>query len=554
MTTVPQSPRALSASPRAPTVPTSPRAMPNSPQAWNGTKLPGANPRLVPAPLIAMFASTSTGSITDTPAAAAGRPQPAPQPSPKMVHRVVGVNMVPPQKPPGSLAGSAVAPPSPAQVLPATIPWAFLHNDKASVPQTPVQTHRMTFPAVQHLHTPLQTPVQSFRNSMVSGTPVMARSESCVSGSAQGAGSAVLEAVGKEASRTSSPSTSMRSPRPSIARLEGHEASSPSAKMRKVGNEVSSSSAELCEGRTDSDPNSCPPDGSAETDADGKPMDGETIKKLHQEIGSLRSELEALRGFLDDGDGRGVGQALRSIWGSTSIDVRINEEEEEVTSPRSPHDGARLGASHRSRSSVDQLPSSPITLSMSTPPRPSVVRRPTKQATSPHRMSTPQLDGSQKAQRSSSASRLSRDRSCSGSLEQTDCIDDMWCTALRCFPNHPHWTMLKVSSGVYRLGSRTGKKILCQISHGGLQVRVGGGWMSANSFLQKYGSQYMGSGMGAENTLDSSTDTPVNMERLLVPTKSWANKIGINTSPDLREMRRPGDNPKECQAAPASPR
>merc|ERR1711963_745550 len=31
--------------------------------------------------------------------------------------------------------------------------------------------------------------------------------------------------------------------------------------------------------------------------------------------------------------------------------------------------------------------------------------------------------------------------------------------------------------------------------------------------------------------------TPPSMERLLIPTKCWAQKIGVNTGPDVREQR-----------------
>merc|ERR1719311_93751 len=34
-----------------------------------------------------------------------------------------------------------------------------------------------------------------------------------------------------------------------------------------------------------------------------------------------------------------------------------------------------------------------------------------------------------------------------------------------------------------------------------------------------------------------AVDMPPSMERLLVPTKCWAKKIGITTTPDLREQR-----------------
>jgi len=45
----------------------------------------------------------------------------------------------------------------------------------------------------------------------------------------------------------------------------------------------------------------------------------------------------------------------------------------------------------------------------------------------------------------------------------------------------------------------------------------------------------------------TAVDTPASMERLLVPTKSWAQKLGINKSPDLREQRRLG--PREAEGA-----
>lgn len=535
------------------TVPQSPRAVPSSPQAWNGgLGLPGANARSMPAPLMAVPAGTAsgTGTVADTPAAATNRPQPVA--SPTMVHRLVNMPMVPPNKQP--------APPSPAhffrQVGSPAAPWARL-------PQTPVQTHRSCFQGAQHV----QTPVQTFRSALPS--PRNFPSEPWAS-TAQ----AQSSTCGQEASN-SSPNVHENEP--------GPEFSSPTTSTREVGSSRAGQPGQNTPHGTEvsspsklSSPSKRIHDG-VDSDAEQSTMDGETIKKLHKEIGSLRSELEALRGFLDDGGSSSVGQALKSIWGSTSIDLRIDEAEEEVLSPRSPRDGRRVPRSPGA-SSDHRVPSSPVALSMSTPPRPQspqLPRRASKQAlhekpsvknnekASPReghsglqRLSTTQSESSLQAQRSSSASRLAqqdmpRNRSFSG-LEQTDCIDDMWCNALRCFPNHPHWTLLKVSSGVYRLGSRTGKKILCQISHGGLQVRVGGGWMGANSFLQKYGPQYMGSGTGLENNLDSSPETPVNMERLLVPTKSWANKIGINTSPDLREMRRPGElqPQRDCQASP----
>merc|ERR1719158_1374705 len=46
-------------------------------------------------------------------------------------------------------------------------------------------------------------------------------------------------------------------------------------------------------------------------------------------------------------------------------------------------------------------------------------------------------------------------------------------------------------------------------------------------------------------------NTPPSMERLLVPTKCWARKIGISTTPDLREQRdNPGKAPLQFSPVP----
>merc|ERR1739848_451635 len=98
------------------------------------------------------------------------------------------------------------------------------------------------------------------------------------------------------------------------------------------------------------------------------------------------------------------------------------------------------------------------------------------------------------------------------------------------------------------MGGPSGKKILCRISQNGLQVRVGGGWVPAVSFLERHGPTCMSAkpveinpGVGrscSTSTLGEVLNTPPSMERLLLPTKCWAKKIGINTPPDIREQRR----------------
>eukprot|EP00927_Polykrikos_kofoidii_P029790 TRINITY_DN25698_c0_g1_i1.p1 TRINITY_DN25698_c0_g1~~TRINITY_DN25698_c0_g1_i1.p1 ORF type:complete len:956 (+),score=141.81 TRINITY_DN25698_c0_g1_i1:62-2869(+) len=151
------------------------------------------------------------------------------------------------------------------------------------------------------------------------------------------------------------------------------------------------------------------------------------------------------------------------------------------------------------------------------------------------------------------------------SASRADDIDTLWCDALKNFPHNPEWILVKEKHGVYRMGCPTGKKILCRISHGGLQVRVGGGWMSAVPFLERYGPQGMVSKQGDETPTigggvstplihdqgSSMMNTPPSMERLLVPTKCWASKVGINTMADQREYRR--STPEEVVASKRSP-
>lgn len=145
-----------------------------------------------------------------------------------------------------------------------------------------------------------------------------------------------------------------------------------------------------------------------------------------------------------------------------------------------------------------------------------------------------------------------------GGFSGADRIDEMWCAVLQRFPQFPHWALVKEKPGVYRMGSAEGRKLFCRISRGGLQVRVGGGWMGAVPFMAKYGRTGMGPGpncgyddfsegmsgptgqpcSGASRAhLKSMLDVPPSMERLLVPTKSWAQRIGVSKTRDLREAR-----------------
>jgi len=162
-------------------------------------------------------------------------------------------------------------------------------------------------------------------------------------------------------------------------------------------------------------------------------------------------------------------------------------------------------------------------------------------------------------------------------------MDELWCEALQGFPQYPDWVLVKEKHGVYRLGHANGKKILCRVSHAGLQVRVGGGWAGAAAFLARHGPAAMGparppgeggpSSAAALTTLaapintgnsvgnsggdfllatttDAAPSSSCSVDRLLLPTKCWAKKIGINTTPDLRELRR--QEPLPPPPAPAA--
>lgn len=139
--------------------------------------------------------------------------------------------------------------------------------------------------------------------------------------------------------------------------------------------------------------------------------------------------------------------------------------------------------------------------------------------------------------------------SCSSSNVVLDPMDEMWRSVLQRFPQYPHWTLVKEKVAVYRLGSSEGRKVFCRVSRGGLQVRVGGGWMGALPFLAKHGPLCMGTGPNGEDMsslygtgnsehLRLMLEVPVDLERLLVPTKAWAQRIGVCKVADVREQRR----------------
>lgn len=89
------------------------------------------------------------------------------------------------------------------------------------------------------------------------------------------------------------------------------------------------------------------------------------------------------------------------------------------------------------------------------------------------------------------SSRASSRRPAGGADE----MDEMWCRVLQRFPANPDWLLVKERgrSGVYRLGHPAGRLVVTRVCQDDLQVRVGGGWMRADAFLEKYGPSELGS-------------------------------------------------------------
>jgi len=346
-------------------------------------------------------------------------------------------------------------------------------------------------------------------------------------------------------------------------------------------------------------PEAPPPDLDAPEAAEAAEHGGESVDILRGEISRARAELEGLRHMLNDNLQQRE-QAERKLDDALSRLKRLQRRkleseaqlreahgetqrlrEELVRSQHPERDGetsesvpaAQLGASLRQGSRHSSTPPSPpMQQSRSAASYASTAHwegaepiareessLPSRPAASSHagsRDSSPlaglgtssRASGSSKHNRSDSV--RSRPRSNFGGT-RVDTMDSAWCAILREFPDYHWWVLVKEKPGLYRMGGPSGRKILCRNSHGGLQVRVGGGWMDAVAFLERYGPAEMGSspqedipsqasrsvGAGSEHLLDMMETSP-SMERLLVPTKSWAQKIGISTTPDLREQRR----------------
>jgi len=296
-----------------------------------------------------------------------------------------------------------------------------------------------------------------------------------------------------------------------------------------------------------------------------------TVGALRSEIEGLRAELDVLRGLLDEG----LQQRHEAERSQNELISRVEQlssdklhAEQQMREAQAETQWLRGELSRCQRWGSIQEPEARDSHELEPQPCPASALRnsswspPKRQAASsppsPARCRARAVARNGESQFASGpGSGMSRSSSYKGPTydspaPHTDEVDEMWRSVLQRFPQHPHWCLVKEKRCVYRMGSQTGKKIVCRVTHGGLQVRVGGGWMAALPFLDRYGPLNMGHKNGEDPQYNcTNVDLPPSMERLLVPTKSWAQRIGISKTPDLREQRRllPQDSGHEEEPA-----
>lgn len=281
------------------------------------------------------------------------------------------------------------------------------------------------------------------------------------------------------------------------------------------------------------------------------------VGALRNEIEGLRAELDVLKTLLDEG----VHQREETERNQSALITRVEQlsnykiqADQQVREAQAETQWLRQELARRKRQDVaptpteldrPMAPSSPKSkpsLRHSSSWSPPLGQK--SNPPSPSRRSGPPSNGKAPGNGGDRAVPSSMSRSSSFKphppVTGMDEVDEMWRSLLQRFPQFPHWCLVKEKRCVYRMGSQSGKKVVCRVSPGGLQVRVGGGWMAALPFLERYGPVHMGPRCGEDPQFFHSTnvDLPASMERLLVPTKSWAQRIGIRKTPDLREQRR----------------
>lgn len=284
------------------------------------------------------------------------------------------------------------------------------------------------------------------------------------------------------------------------------------------------------------------------------------VGALRSEIEGLRAELDALKTLLDEG----VQQREETERNQSALITRVEQlssyklhAEQQMREAHAETQWLRKELARRQRQSaepelgeLDRPLASPTTAKPAM--RPSSSWSPPKQQSAPPSPPRKSPRGHGEARSylppTTSMSRSSSFKQPEPPSNGTDEVDEMWRCLLQRFPQYPHWCLVKERRCVYRMASQTGKKVVCRVSPGGLQVRVGGGWMAALPFLERYGPLHMGARSGEDPHFNcTSVDLPPSMERLLVPTKSWAQRIGIRKMPDLREQRRLQDPRPEAR-------
>lgn len=261
------------------------------------------------------------------------------------------------------------------------------------------------------------------------------------------------------------------------------------------------------------------------------------VGALRNEIEGLRAELDALKTLLDEG----VQQREETERNQSALITRVEQlsnykiqADQQVREAQAETQWLRQELARRKRQDLEPTPQ-PTELD-----RPMAPSSPTKSKQPSLRHSSSWSPPKQKSNPPSPSRRSSNSFKTHPPVNGMDEVDEMWRSLLQRFPQYPHWCLVKEKRCVYRMGSQSGKKVVCRVSPGGLQVRVGGGWMAALPFLERYGPVHMGPRCGEDPQFFHCTnvDLPASMERLLVPTKCWAQKIGIRKTPDLREQRR----------------
>jgi len=288
-------------------------------------------------------------------------------------------------------------------------------------------------------------------------------------------------------------------------------------------------------------------------------LERELSRRLEAEMSRLRRELprttevhEQLRGQASEHAEEQLSdcQMLHASHGISSRPQASNPPPLQVASPmrkrQPPTDHKHQHCTVSRHSYGSQTPASYGSQTPALPP----AERPADTAWSPR--TTPP---SSMARSRSQQGLQPRGHSASPSRSDRDEVDVAWCQVMKALPRDlPHdWSIIKERRGVYRLPGHS-TAVLARLSHQGLQVRVGGGWMPAGRFLLKHWPADLGDGGGgavargrhlSPTALIEAMPTPQrspashggstpctpafarspSLDRLLAPTESWARRV-----------------------------